>query len=76
MSRLSPDEAASLEGVDGVNVIKYPTNRVYYIAFNNLTSGVDQPTEDPECAKPSTMRSTSKASSALCSMATASEPPG
>ena len=47
VSRLSPDEAASLEGVDGVNVIEYPTNRVYYIAFNNLTSGVGQPTEDP-----------------------------
>ncbi len=47
VSRLSPDEAASLEGADGVNVIDYPTNRVYYIAFNNLTSGVGQPTEDP-----------------------------
>ncbi len=47
VSRLSPVEAASLEGVDGVNVIEYPTNRVYYIAFNNLTSGVGQPTEDP-----------------------------
>ena len=47
VSRLSPDEAASLEGVAGVNIIEYPTNRVYYIAFNNLTSGVGQPTEDP-----------------------------
>ena len=47
VSRLSPDEAASLEGIDGVNVIEYPTNRVYYIAFNNLTSGVGEPTEDP-----------------------------
>ena len=47
VSRLSPVEAASLEGVAGVNIIEYPTNRVYYIAFNNLTSGVGQPTEDP-----------------------------
>ena len=47
VNRLSPDEAASLEGIDGINVIEYPTNRVYYIAFNNLTSGVGQPTEDP-----------------------------
>ena len=47
VSRLSPDEAASLEGIDGVNVIEYPTNRVYYISFNNLTSGVGEPTEDP-----------------------------
>ena len=47
VSRLTADEAAQLEGVDGVNVIEYSTNRVYYIAFNNLTSGVGQPTEDP-----------------------------
>ena len=47
VNRLSPDDAASLDGIDGVNVIDYPTNRVYYIAFNNLTSGVGEPTEDP-----------------------------
>ena len=47
VNRLSPDEAAALEGVAGVNLIEYPTNRVYYIAFNNLTSGVGEPTEDP-----------------------------
>ena len=47
VSRLSPDEAGSLEGIDGVNVIEYPTNRVYYIAFNNLTSGVGEPIADP-----------------------------
>ncbi len=47
VNRLSPDEAASLEGVDGVNVVEYPNNRVYYITFNNITTGVGQPTEDP-----------------------------
>ncbi len=47
VNRLSPDEAASLEGVDGVNLVEYPNNRVYYIAFNNMTSGVGEPTEDP-----------------------------
>jgi peptide/nickel transport system substrate-binding protein len=46
VSRLSPDEAAAIEGADGVNIIEYPTNRVYYITFNNLTSGVGEPTED------------------------------
>jgi peptide/nickel transport system substrate-binding protein len=46
VNRLSPDEAASLEGIDGVNLVEYPNNRVYYIAFNNLTSGVGEPTED------------------------------
>lgn len=47
VNRLSPDEAASLEGVEGVNVVEYPNNRVYYITFNNITTGVGQPTEDP-----------------------------
>jgi len=47
VGRLSAEEAASLEGVDGVEVITYPVDRVYYIAFNNLTSGLDQPTIDP-----------------------------
>jgi peptide/nickel transport system substrate-binding protein len=33
--------------VEGVNVLTYPVSRVYYIAFNNMTTGVGQPTEDP-----------------------------
>ncbi len=45
-TRLSSEEAASLEGAPGVNVISYPVDRVYYIAFNNLTTGVGLPTED------------------------------
>ena len=47
VSRLSPDEAAALQGIPGVNVIEYATNRVYYISFNNLTSGVGTPIGDP-----------------------------
>jgi peptide/nickel transport system substrate-binding protein len=47
VTRLSAEEADSLQGVPGVNVISYPVDRVYYIAFNNLTTGVGQPTEDP-----------------------------
>jgi peptide/nickel transport system substrate-binding protein len=47
VGRLNAEEAASLEGVAGVNVISYPVSRVYYIAFNNVTSGVGEPTEDP-----------------------------
>ena len=46
VNRLSPDEAAQVEGSAGVNVINYPKNRVYYVAFNNLTTGVGQPTEN------------------------------
>jgi len=46
VTRLSSEEAQSLLGVDNVKVIKYPVARVYYIAFNNLTTGLDQPTID------------------------------
>ena len=48
VGRLSSEEAASLEGVEGVTVISYPVTRIYYIAFNNLTTGLDQPTMDPK----------------------------
>jgi peptide/nickel transport system substrate-binding protein len=47
VTRLSSEEAQSLVGVENVKIIKYPVTRVYYIAFNNLTTGVGQPTEDP-----------------------------
>lgn len=45
--RLSAEEAQSLLGAEGVKVVSYPADRVYYIAFNNLTTGVGLPTEDP-----------------------------
>ena len=45
-NRLSSEEAQSLLGVQDVQVVRYPVDRVYYIAFNNLTSGIGQPTED------------------------------
>jgi len=48
VTRLSSEEAQSLLGVEGVKVIKYPVTRIYYIAFNNLTTGLDQPTMDPK----------------------------
>jgi peptide/nickel transport system substrate-binding protein len=46
VTRLSSEEATSLLGVPNVTVIKYPVERVYYIAFNNMTTGIGQPTED------------------------------
>jgi peptide/nickel transport system substrate-binding protein len=48
VGRLSAEEAKSLLGAPGVQVIRYPVARVYYIAFNNMTTGVGQPTEDPK----------------------------
>jgi len=47
-TRLSSEEAASLLGVKNVQVIKYPGTRVFYIAFNNMTTGKNQPTMDPK----------------------------
>ncbi len=44
-NRLSSEEAQSLLGIPDVQVVRYPVDRVYYIAFNNLTSGIGQPTE-------------------------------
>jgi len=46
VQRLSADEAQTLRATDGVKVIQYPLQRVYYVAFNNLTTGLGQPTED------------------------------
>jgi peptide/nickel transport system substrate-binding protein len=47
VTRLSSEEAQSLMGAPNVTIIKYPVTRIYYVAFNNLTTGVGQPTEDP-----------------------------
>lgn len=47
VNRLTYEQAEALERVPGVNVVTYPIDRVFYIAFNNLTTGVGEPTEDP-----------------------------
>ena len=46
VGRLSSEEAKSLLGAEGVRVVRYPVARIYYIAFNNMTTGVGLPTED------------------------------
>lgn len=48
ITRLSSGEAQSLMGEASINVIQYPIPRIYYIAFNNLTTGLGQPTIDPK----------------------------
>ena len=45
-NRLSYEDVQELEQVDHLNIISYPVDRVYYIAFNNLTTGVGTPIED------------------------------
>ncbi|MBC7242008.1 MAG: hypothetical protein H5T60_06145 [Anaerolineae bacterium] len=44
--RLTAEEADQLLSVPGVKVIQYPVARIFYIAFNNLTTGKGLPTED------------------------------
>lgn len=44
--RFNSEEAATLEGSEGVELVTYPVDRVYYMAFNNLTTGVGTPVED------------------------------
>lgn len=46
VNRLSADEIILLEGSDAVNIINYPNDRVYYVAFKNIGNGVDTPLED------------------------------
>jgi len=45
-NRLPADEAQRLLGAENVKVVRYPSDRVYYISFNNLTSGKGTPIED------------------------------
>ncbi|MFW5810217.1 MAG: ABC transporter substrate-binding protein, partial [Thermodesulfobacteriota bacterium] len=48
VTRLSSEEAEHLMNLPDVKVIDYPVDRVYYIAFNNRTTGKGKPTEDPK----------------------------
>ena len=45
-NRLPAEEAQRLLGAEGVQIVRYPVDRVYYIAFNNLSSGIGTPLEN------------------------------
>lgn len=45
-TRFIKEEADQVFGNSNVRVISYANDRSYYIAFNNLSSGIGQPTED------------------------------
>ncbi len=51
VTRLGSEEAEALKSARDVQMINYPVDRVYYIAFNNLTSGKGKPTESPRVRK-------------------------
>jgi peptide/nickel transport system substrate-binding protein len=40
-----------LKGDDKLNIISYPVDRVYYVAFNNMTTGLDTPIMDVKVRK-------------------------
>lgn len=46
VQRLGPTDAVPLRDAEGVEIVEYTNNRVYYLAFNNLTTGKGLPTED------------------------------
>lgn len=45
-NRLTPEEAALMEGASNVGVITYPNDRVYYAGFKNVGNGAGTPLED------------------------------
>ncbi len=48
ITRLSAEEADSLRNVPGVKVLQYQVPRIYYIAFDNISSGIGTPIENPK----------------------------
>jgi peptide/nickel transport system substrate-binding protein len=46
VNRLSADEITLLEGNPEVEIVTYPNDRVYYVAFKNVGNGVGTPLED------------------------------
>ena len=48
ITRLSAEEAESLKNSAGIKVVQYQVPRIYYIAFNNLSTGKGTPIENPK----------------------------
>lgn len=44
--RLTADEADTISSDEALTVVNYPVDRVYYVAFNNITTGLDTPILD------------------------------
>ncbi len=44
--RLSAEESETVGAEAHIEVVTYPVDRVYYVAFNNMTSGLDTPIMD------------------------------
>lgn len=48
ITRLTAEDAATLQNEANIQLIEYAINRVYYVAFNNLTTGIGTPIEKTE----------------------------
>ncbi|MCY4527335.1 MAG: ABC transporter substrate-binding protein, partial [Anaerolineaceae bacterium] len=46
VTRLNTDDVALLESNPDVNIVTYPNDRVYYVAFKNVGNGAGTPLED------------------------------
>ncbi len=48
ITRLTAEDAATLKKESNITVLEYPIDRVYYVAFNNLTTGIGTPIENTD----------------------------
>lgn len=46
VSNLGPEQADSVTAADGVSLLTYGQDRVYYITFNNMSTGIGTPIEN------------------------------
>lgn len=46
VSNLGPEQADAVEEAEGVSLVTYGQDRVYYITFNNMTTGIGTPIEN------------------------------
>lgn len=46
VSGLGPEQAEAIKSAQGVKLVSYPLDRVFYITFNNMTTGVGTPIEN------------------------------
>lgn len=46
VSNLGPEQADAIEAAENVSLVTYGQDRVYYITFNNMSTGIGTPIED------------------------------
>jgi len=46
VSNLGPEQADAVVAADGVSLVTYGQDRVYYVTFNNMSTGIGTPIED------------------------------